>query len=127
MYGVLLRRNIFLREYEDTEMIALAEELKGKGVQLFLLSNIFVRKSSYFKKRFGFIKFFNKLYFSSDTGFIKPDPRAFELVLKENNLKPEDCVFFDDSEANVAAAQALGIEAYVFVGADAARQAILRS
>ncbi len=124
MYGVLLRRNFFLNEKEDAGMTALLSELKGKGVKLFLLSNIFIRNSNYFKNKYKFIPFFDKLYFSSDIGFLKPDPRAYQLVLTENNLEPADCIFFDDSEKNVEAARALGIEAYVFGGPEATKRKI---
>lgn len=127
MYGVLLRRNFLLQEFEDLKMTTLLAELKERGVTLYLLSNIFVRNSSYFKNKYSFIKYFDKLYFSSDTKLVKPDPRAYQLVLRENNLKPEDCIFFDDSERNVEAARALGIEAYVFEGADHTREKVLHT
>jgi HAD superfamily hydrolase (TIGR01509 family) len=113
MYGVLLLRT-FLREHEHLLMTRVVEDLKQRGCKLFLLSNIYVRNSSYFKKKYPFLAHFDKLYFSSDTRFNKPDPRAYEQVLKENDLKPEDCIFFDDTSRNVEAARALGIDAHVF-------------
>ena len=121
MYGVLLR-NFLIMEREHTDVTELLEKLKARGLKLYLLSNIFVRDSNYFKNKYPFLTRFDKLYFSSDTGFIKPDPRAYELVLKENNVKPEDCIFFDDTPRNVEAARALGIEAYVFESADMVRE-----
>ena len=124
MYGVLVRRNLFINEAADAEMVAIVRELKERGVLLILLSNIFIYSSEHFKKKFRFLELFDKLYFSSDTGLSKPDPRAFEKVLKENNLKAEDCIYFDDSEKNIAAAQALGIESYLFEGAKATKNKI---
>jgi len=110
MYGVLIRRNLFINEAENTQMTQIVRELKDRGVVLILLSNIYVWNSAHFKKKFRFLSLFDKLYFSSDTKLIKPDPRAFKLVLEENNLKPEECMYFDDSAGHVAAAQTLGIE-----------------
>ena len=124
MYGVLVRRNLFVNEQEDTEMTQIIRELKERGVLLILLSNIFIYSSEHFKNKFRFLELFDKLYFSSDTRLSKPDPRAFEMVLKQNSLKPEDCIYFDDMARNVAAAQALGIESYVFEGADATKNKI---
>ena len=66
--------------------------------------------------------FVDKLYFSSDTGLAKPDPRAFEIVLKENNLKPEEVIYFDDSKNNVAAAEALGIESHLYTTPERVRE-----
>lgn len=114
MYGVLLSRNLLLRERENVEVAKVAAELKERGVRLFLLSNIYIRGSAHYKAKYGFIKLFDQLYFSSDIGFAKPDRRAFELVLKENNLEAGDCLFIDDTRANVEAARALGIESHLF-------------
>lgn len=114
MYGVLLSRNLLLHERENAEVAKVAAELKERGVRLFLLSNIYIRNSAHYKAKYSFIKLFDQLYFSSDIGFAKPDRRAFELVLKENNLEAADCLFIDDTRANVEAARALGIESHLF-------------
>ncbi len=107
----------FTAEAENTEMVALARELKGGGARLFVLSNNLNERSAYYDKHFPFLKeLFEKQYYSWQTGFVKPDPRCFTTILEENGLAADDCVFFDDSEKNVAAAQALGIEAHAFAG-----------
>lgn len=125
MYGVLVHRHFIINEVADPEMIQVVREIKERGARLLLLSNIYIWNSEHFKKKFRFLELFDKLYFSSDIGLAKPDPRAYELVLTENNLKPEDCIFFDDNEKNVAAANALGIESYVFAGPQQVREKIL--
>lgn len=112
----------FNAEQENAEMVALARELKAKGVRLFILSNNLRERSAYYDTHFPFLReLFEKQYYSWQTGFIKPDMRCFETVLAENNLKPEECLFFDDSEKNVAVANSLGIENYVFEGPDQVR------
>lgn len=112
----------FNAEAENTEMVALARELKQKGVQLYILSNNLNERSAYYDKHFPFLKeLFDKEYYSWKTGFIKPDPRCFELVLQENELKPEDCMYFDDSSKNVAAAEGLGIESHIYEGSTKTR------
>lgn len=121
MYGVLLLRE-FMLEREHVHMTQVVEELKARGHKLFLLSNIYVRNSRHFKKKYPFLAHFDKLYFSSDTGFNKPDPRAYEQILKENDLKPEECIFFDDQRQNVEAARRLGIEAHVCTDPHTARR-----
>jgi len=40
---------------------------------------------------------------------IKPDPLIYKLLLDRNGLKAEECVFIDDKEINVLAAQKLNI------------------
>ena len=45
---------------------------------------------------------------------MKPDAAAYRAVLTELDARPEEVVFFDDRELNVAAASDLGIDARLF-------------
>ncbi len=115
----------FNAEKENAEMVGLARELKAKGMRLFILSNNLRERSAYYDKHFPFLKeLFEKEYYSWQTGFVKPDPRCFETILTENNLKAEDCIYFDDSEKNVVAAQSFGIESYMYTGPGMVREKI---
>lgn len=62
---------------------------------------------------------FDQLCFSYQAGATKPDARAFLSTLERLGLAPEQCVFVDDSERNVAGARAVGIDAFPFVSAPA--------
>jgi len=53
----------------------------------------------------------NKAYFSWETGFVKPEEMAWKNILKENKLLPQQCVYFDNDEENVAAAREFGLYA----------------
>ncbi len=108
---------------ELVEMIGLARELKDKGIKIFILSNNFKERSEYYKKHFPFLdELFDEVYYSWQTGFVKPDPMAYENLLKENNLKPEECMYFDDSEKNIEAASTLGIQSFIFKDAQETKQ-----
>lgn len=61
----------------------------------------------------NFDDYFDKVYYSCRIGMRKPDKEIFELVLKENDLKPEETVFIDDSIQHVKAAGECGINAYL--------------
>ncbi|MFA5126553.1 MAG: HAD family phosphatase [Patescibacteria group bacterium] len=115
----------FSAEKENTEMVALARELKAAGYRLFVLSNNFVERAEYYKKTLPFLdELFIKVYYSWNTGFVKPDKQAYENILTENNLRPEDCFYFDNSQENVEAAKELGIKAYLFTNAEDTRKII---
>lgn len=103
----------FSAEPENDGMIKYAGELKSKGLRLFLLSNNFRERSIYYGHYPWLNGIFEKVYYSWQTGFVKPDVRAWELVLSENALKPEECAYFDDQEKNIKAASSLGINAYL--------------
>ena len=112
----------FGSETLDNEMVESVKELKTKGFTLFILSNNLRERSLYYTEHFKILnEIFDKMYFSWQTGFIKPDIRAYENILKENNLKPEECVYFDDSEKNIEVANSLGIKSFLFKGVNETR------
>ncbi len=100
------------------ERIEAIEKVK-KHYKIFLMSNsnvihydLYVRD---LQLRFGYNEFdelFNKSYFSFAEHLEKPDPRFFELILDHEGLVPEETLFIDDTEANIKAAQSLGIRTY---------------
>jgi HAD superfamily hydrolase (TIGR01509 family) len=51
---------------------------------------------------------------SGEEGLVKPDPAIFDLFLSRAGLAAADCVFIDDSEANVAGARDVGMHALHF-------------
>ena len=54
--------------------------------------------------------FFDKVYLSHRVGLRKPGREIFQRILDENNLKPEDTLFIDDSPQHIATAKELGIQ-----------------
>ncbi len=56
--------------------------------------------------------FFEKLYYSHEIHMIKPDREAFQIILDQNQLHPEETLFIDDTEHHVEGARAVGINAY---------------
>lgn len=119
-WGVRLGREEFFEywfteEKENEPMVTLARELKKRGIKLYILSNNFKERAEHYDKTFGFLKeLFKKIYYSWQTGFIKPDERCYTLVLEENSLKPEECLYVDNSAENVEKARALGIKGFLF-------------
>lgn len=115
----------FGAEKEVPELIDVANRVKNKGAKLFVLSNNFVERSEYYKKNFSFLNIFDKVYYSWQTGFVKPDPRSFENLLSENDLRPEECIYFDDSEENVRVAKDLGMNAFLFDGVEGLNRVLI--
>jgi putative hydrolase of the HAD superfamily len=107
----------FNAEKESHEMVALAQEIKQKGLKVIILSNNFKERSNFYKEYPELNQAVDKLYYSWQTGFVKPDPKAWQYVLDANDLKPEECIYFDDQDKNLKAAESLGIKAFMFVDA----------
>ncbi len=57
---------------------------------------------------------FDSLVLSGHTGFIKPDPRAYEAVLQDLSVDASDAIFTDDQERNCTAAEDIGMKAIVY-------------
>lgn len=87
--------------------------VKEKGYCTFVLSNACNRFYGYFPKHYD-LKSFDGVVVSSDVKMIKPYPAIYEHLLKTYNLNPKECLFIDDVEANVEAAEAMGIKGFVF-------------
>jgi len=99
----------------------------------FLLSNInaihYDYVHGYLKSEFGLDNndgFFEKTYYSHLTGMRKPDKEIFELVLRENNIDPQETLFIDDSPQHLATATELGINTYLMTAPDTIQQFFAR-
>jgi len=115
----------FNAEKEAPEITALTRELKIKGLKIFILSNNFIERAAYYDKNFPFLReVADKIYYSWQTGFIKPSPEAYKIILRENNLKPEECIYFDDVKENIDIATSLGIKSFLFEGVAKTREVI---
>jgi HAD superfamily hydrolase (TIGR01509 family) len=55
-------------------------------------------------------EFFNKVYFSHDIGYRKPEKEAYQVILDENGLDPAETVFIDDTLPNIEAAKLVGLQ-----------------
>lgn len=99
------------------QRIALLKKLKGY-YRTFLLSNTNAIHLREFQQRLHtkegvFLEdLFEKTYYSHVVQLRKPSAAIFELVLMENNLRPEETLFIDDTASNFPEAQRLGIQIY---------------
>ena len=96
-------------------MEKLVRNLKEAGYPIYLLSNASAAHHAYWPTVPVSSLFDGKLI-SCDVKTVKPCPRIYELFTEKFGLKPEECLFTDDSAANVAAAIACGWKGIVFHG-----------
>jgi len=97
-------------------------ELRAAGVPLYALTNWSAETFAITRGRFEWLDWFDALLVSGEERMTKPDPAFFRLLLDRFGLDPGATVFVDDSEANVAAARELGIDAVRFTGPDRLRR-----
>lgn len=94
--------------------VAILESLKRQGHPLYAITNFNHEKFAIARQRFAFLSLFDDTVVSAEVGLIKPDPAIFELFLARNRLAASECVFIDDSRANVASAKDVGMETIHF-------------
>lgn len=69
-------------------------------------------------------RYFDGVYYSHLIRLRKPDREVYEYVLADAELVPEETLFFDDMELNVAAARALGIRGILHPAGSEIEQAV---
>ena len=103
-------------------MVALVDELDAADVPLFAITNFSGEFFAPFRAReAAMFDRFRDIVVSGDEKLVKPDPAIFRLALDRFGLRAEQAYFVDDTAANVAAAQALGIRSHLFRGAEPLR------
>ncbi len=105
----------------DPAMVALIEELHGAGHALYALSNMGHASIDWLERQ-DFWRFFSGKVVSARVRMLKPEPDIYRYLLVSFDLQAEECLFIDDSPANVAAAEALGLRGLVFTDAPRCRQ-----
>ncbi|MFA5819484.1 MAG: HAD family phosphatase [Bacteroidales bacterium] len=96
--------------------VKLLPELKKRGFRLYFLSNFPMDIFEEVKTGYYFFKYFDGGIISSEAKFSKPDNRIYEILLEKYSLIPEECLYIDDLEINVKAAEAAGMKGLVTFG-----------
>ena len=96
-------------------MYELVRDLKDAGYGIYLLSNASTAQPEYWKQ-FPVSRLFDGTMISALERCVKPSDEIYRRFTQRFSLRPEACVFIDDTPANVAAAMANGWEGIVFYG-----------
>lgn len=109
------------------ERIELLRALK-KNYRTFLLSNTNAAHRKTFHRRFAeqiggnLDALFEKAFYSDELRCVKPSHEIFEKTVAAAHIVPDETLFIDDNEKNVAAARECGWNAYRL---DPARESVL--
>lgn len=94
--------------------IKIAHSLKDAGWELYLLSNFSAETFPLIQKKYEFLQLFDDMIISGEHKLIKPDPAIYQLTLNRIGRKAHECLFIDDSLANIEAARKLGFHTIHF-------------
>ncbi len=104
--------NYIIKDFPKHRLDFIKELALQKKYKLILLSNTndmhidFVKETVPFFEEFKAC--FDVFYLSQEIHYRKPNSDIFDFVLKENNLKANECLFIDDTKDNTDTAEKMG-------------------
>lgn len=108
--------NFIIKDFPTHRLEFIQNLAQDKSFNLMLLSNTnemhinFIASSVSFYQDFK--SCFDKFYLSHEIHLRKPNTDIFEFVLRENGLKPNECLFIDDTKDNTLTADKLGFNTW---------------
>lgn len=98
--------------------VKLLKELKAKGYNLYYLSNFQELAYDYIIKEYEFFGLFDGGVASFAEKLMKPDKDIYEKLMERYDLKPEECLFMDDTALNIDGSENVGMKGIVFTTAE---------
>ncbi|MDR1353015.1 MAG: HAD family phosphatase [Treponema sp.] len=99
----------------------LMREIRGAGYRLGILSNMPHDFLELERDAFRVFDLCDSCIFSCKYNLLKPEREIYQVLIGALGCAPDKIVFFDDVPVNVEGARGLGIAAYLWEGAEAAR------
>lgn len=108
--------NYILKDFPLERLQFLKTLTTEKKYHLILLSNTNALHINWIKENVSFYEefkaCFDAFYLSHEINLRKPNINIYEYVLLQNQLRPEQCLFIDDTKENTDAASRLGIHVW---------------
>jgi len=89
-------------------------KVKAAGIKTLLLSNTDPERFGFVRRRFPEILFFDDYVLSYEMKLLKPDRAIYHAAAAKAGRRPDECVFIDDMEENVAGARAAGLAGILY-------------
>ena len=90
------------------------KQLKQNGYSVYYLSNMSAAATRDCAKDLAFVNETDGGILSFRERMIKPDPAIYQLLMERYSLKPEECLFVDDTEKNIFGARNVGMQGVLF-------------
>jgi len=97
------------------ENARIVDELADQRHPIYSITNFSAHALHNCQKKWNFLNRFLGIVISSDERLVKPDPEIFHTFFTRYGQQPENCVFIDDSAANIETAQKLGMKTVHFL------------
>lgn len=94
--------------------IPFVKKLKEDGYRVYYLSNYSKKAYDECRDSVAFMEYTDGGLLSFQAGVTKPEEKIYTMFLDKYGLKPEECLFVDDTPVNVEVAEKLGFVGVVF-------------
>lgn len=111
--------------FEKKDTSNYLKELKDKGYNIYILSDLSVDSYNY-NKEFEFFNYIEGGVYSFEIGTTKPNKNNYKILLEKYNLIPEETIFIDDKLNNIEAANDFGIHGIQFETLDDVKEKVKR-
>jgi 2-haloacid dehalogenase len=95
--------------------VDILERLKKAGYAVYGLSNWSAETFPHVRHRHDFFNLLDDMVISGEVGSIKPEPLIFEILLEKIGRPAYECLFIDDSLANIQQAKKMGFATIHFL------------
>lgn len=110
---------------DEPRMIELMWRIRGKGLQLWALSNFGIETLAVADVAYPFLAEFDRRIVSGELGVCKPDAEIYEAI-EAQGVPAEHLLYTDDLAVNVEAAAARGWRTHRFDGVDGWEACLVR-
>jgi len=104
--------------------IEIMKELKQAGYPLYGLSNWSAETFPFARQKHDFFDLLDDMVISGEVGHVKPHPEIFQILLERIGRPANECLFIDDSLANIEQAQKIGFATVHFQSSEQLRDAL---
>lgn len=101
-------------------------QLKNKGYRLYGLSNWSAETFPFALSKYDFFHMFDDMVVSGQVGLVKPDPAIYNLLLEKIGKPAMECLFIDDSPANILQARQMGFVTIHFTSPNQLKDALIQ-
>jgi putative hydrolase of the HAD superfamily len=99
----------------DMRIVNYISRLRRRGMLCCLATIQEANRAAYMRKEMGFTEVFDRLFFSCEVGYQKPELAYFHAVQQSLALEPQELLFWDDYLKNVDAARECGWQAELYI------------
>jgi len=99
-------------------MVDIVKRLKKQGYALYGLSNWSAETFPFMRARHDFFNLLDDIVISGEVGHVKPEPEIYQIMLKRIGRPAAECLFIDDSLANIQQGHQMGFAVIHFQSAE---------